>query len=111
MINDNNKTKICKKCGRELPLERFGVVNRIYTKYVCKDCFNEEMREKRHRQRIADDIETYYKDTSMQIQRKYKDIHPSRILTKAVSGINYIARGEKFISLLDYKSAWISSYG
>lgn len=111
MINDNNKTKICKKCGRELPLERFGVVNRIYTKYVCKDCFNEEMREKRHRQRIADDIETYYKDTSMQIQRKYKDIHPSRILTKAVSGINYIARGEKFVSLLDYKSAWVSSYG
>lgn len=46
MISDNKETKICKKCGRELPLERFGV-NHNYTRSMCKECFNEGMREKR----------------------------------------------------------------
>lgn len=110
MINDNNKTKICKKCGRELPLDKYAISNG-YIRSFCKDCGNKYHREHCQAKRMQANIELYKTDISMQIQHKYKDIHPSRILTKAVSGINYIARGEKFVSLLDYKSAWVSSYG
>lgn len=63
--------KICKKCGRELPLDKFGI-NHNYTRSMCKECFNEGMREKRYQQRLSDGIETYHKDKSMKIQRKYK---------------------------------------
>lgn len=110
MINDNKETKICKKCGRELPLDKFGI-NNGYIGSLCKDCNNKYHREYRHAKRMQANIEMYNTDISMQIQRKYKHINSSRILTKAVSGINYIAKGEKFVSLLDYKNAWISSYG
>lgn len=68
---DYNETKVCKKCGRELPLDKFGI-NHNYTRNVCKECFNEGMREKRYQQRLSDGIEIYHKDKSMKIQRKYK---------------------------------------
>ena len=110
MINDNKETKICKRCGRELPLDKFGI-NNGYIRSFCKDCNNKYHREYRHAKRMQANIEMYNTDISMQIQRKYKHINSSRILTKAVSGINYIARGEKFVSLFDYKNVWISSYG
>lgn len=110
MINDNKETKICKRCGRELPLDKFGI-NNGYIRSFCKDCNNKYHRGYRHAKRMQANIEMYNTDISMQIQRKYKHINSSRILTKAVSGINYIARGEKFVSLFDYKNAWISSYG
>ena len=53
--------KICKKCGRKLPIDKFGI-NHNYTRCVCKECFNEGMREKRYQQRLSDSIETYHKD-------------------------------------------------
>ena len=110
MINDNKETKICKRCGRELPLDKYAISNG-YIRSFCKDCGNKYNRERRHAKRMQANIELYKTDISMQIQRKYKHINSLRILTKTVSGINYIARDEKFVSLLDYKSAWISSYG
>ena len=48
--------KICKKCGRELPIDKFGI-NHNYIRSMCKECFNEGMREKRYRQRLSDGIE------------------------------------------------------
>lgn len=30
----NNETKICKKCGRELPIDKFGI-NHNYTR-ICQ---------------------------------------------------------------------------
>ena len=44
MISEDKETKICKKCGRLLPLERYGI-NHNYTRNICKECFNEGMRE------------------------------------------------------------------
>lgn len=110
MYSDDKGTKICKKCGRELPLERYAF-SKGRVRSVCKDCSNEYHREYRYNKRMRSDMELYNTDKSMQIQRKYKNIHQSRILTKTVSEINYIARGEKFVSLLDYKNAWISTHG
>ena len=110
MINNNKETKICKRCGRKLPLDKYAISNG-YMRNICIDCNNKYHREYRHAKRMQVNIELYKTDISMQILRKYKHINPSRILTKMVSGINYMARGEKFVSLLDYKSAWVSSYG
>lgn len=47
MINDNKETKICKRCGRELPLDKFGI-NNGYIRSFCKDCNNKYHREYRH---------------------------------------------------------------
>lgn len=40
------KTKVCAKCGRELPVERFGrnKKNKFGLKSYCKDCENENCR-------------------------------------------------------------------
>mgnify|MGYP004647550943 CR=1 FL=1 len=43
MISEDKETKICKKCRRKLPLEKFGI-NHNYTRSMCKECFNEIMR-------------------------------------------------------------------
>ncbi len=34
MINDNKETKICKRCGRELPLDKFGINNGYIKKFL-----------------------------------------------------------------------------
>lgn len=110
MLNDNKETKICKKCGRELPLDRFKSRYK-YIYCVCKECFNEGMREKRYQQRLLDGLEIYHKDKSMKIQRKYKKPYHFQILYRSESEIKNIARDEVFVRLLDYKSAWVSNYG
>lgn len=110
MISEDKETKICKKCGRELPLDKFGI-NHNYTRSMCKECFNEEMREKRYQQRLSDGIETYHKDKSMKIQRKYKKPYHFQILYRSESGIDTIAKDEVFVRLFDYKSVWTSNYG
>lgn len=102
--------KICKKCGRELPIDKFGI-NHNYTRSMCKECFNEGMREKRYQQRLSDGIKIYHKDKSMKIQRKYKKPYHFQILYRSESGIDTIAKDEVFVRLFDYKSVWTSNYG
>ena len=53
--NNNKETKICKKCGRELSLDKF-IIKQNYIYGVCKDCYNESRREKRYQQRLSDSI-------------------------------------------------------
>ena len=108
--NNNKETKICKKCGRELPLDKF-IIKQSYIYGVCKDCYNESRREKRYQQRLSDSIEIYHKDKSMKIKRKYKKPYHFQILYRSESGIPNIAKDEVFVRLFDYKSAWTSNYG
>lgn len=50
---EEHQTKICTKCGRELPLEMFGKGNSKYGKRSwCKDCMNEASREYNRRKKI-----------------------------------------------------------
>ena len=46
-IKNNNETKICKCCGRELPLSSFAKSGKKYTRKICKSCENKQRREKR----------------------------------------------------------------
>ena len=111
MISENNiETKKCKRCGRILPLENFGV-SRNYIKCVCKECTNKEQRAKRLQKRIKHGLEIYSQDKSMKIQRRFKKPYPYQKLDKSESNIPNIARDEIFVRLLDYKSAWVSNYG
>lgn len=99
-IKSNNETKICKCCGRELPLSSFAKSGKKYTRKICKSCENKQRREKREDNRFSNGIEQYLSDDSMHIQRQYKKINKDRILRKKVSGIDFCAKDEKFVKLL-----------
>ena len=108
MKSENNKeTKICKRCGRELPLSNYRMIYGKNPSLICNKCTNDVRLENYHKKYL----EEYKTNDSMRIHREYKKINSSRILTKVVSGIDYIAKDEKFVCLLDYKDAWVSGYG
>lgn len=107
---DNKETKKeCKKCGRVLPLNEFKVINNCI-QTMCKECFNKRIREKRLQQKIENNLQVYYQDKSMKIERKYKKIYSFQVLDESKSGIPNISIDEVFVRLFDYKSTWISNY-
>lgn len=110
-IKSNNETKICKCCGRELPLSSFAKNGKNYIRKICKSCMNKQRREKNAEDRMNNRIEQYLSDDSMHIKRQYKKINQDRILRKKISGIDFCAKDEKFVRLMYYKDAWISNYG
>lgn len=111
IIKNNNETKVCKCCGRELPLNEF---NFMYGKnYVntCKECVSKKQQDSRKKANYEKGLQQYLVDDSMHIQRQYKKINKDRILRKKISGIDFCAKNEKFVRLMYYKDAWISNYG
>lgn len=109
MFNDI-KTKICSKCGKELPIDQF----RLYTfnghqrfGNKCRMC-EEAKRQQKHYDSF---LEVYKSDPSMQVQRMFKKIAPWCVLNKSSLGIKGVTRDERFVKLLYYKDSWISSYG
>lgn len=110
-IKNNNETKICKCCGRELPLSSFAKNGKNHIRKICKSCMNKQRREKNAEDRMNNRIAQYLSDDSMHIQRQYKKINQDRILRKKISGIDFCAKDEKFVKLMYYKDAWISNYG
>lgn len=108
------ETKVCKACGRELPLERFPRNYKTYYHSVCKECNNAARVTKRaalRAEKEAADIEEYLMDKSLHMKRQYKKIDAWRILSKAEHGFKLKASQEKFVKLLDYKETWVSNYG
>ena len=92
---DYNETKVCKKCGRELPIDKFGI-NHNYTRSMCKECFNEGMREKRYQQRLSDSIETYHKDKC-----NYAP-YDKRLYISKLEFFQHILEGSKSMSKLQH---------
>ena len=91
-----NETKACKVCGRELPIENYIMIygkNRLHT---CKEC----TKKSREKSLYESALQQYLSDESMHFKRKYKKIDSSRILRKNESGIDFIARDERFVKLL-----------
>lgn len=112
MLNDNKETKICKKCGRELPLDRFrfsSANGHPYYRGLCKDCegvyFKEHSKKKREKEFIFSD------NVEIRIGREFKEINPARILNIADLGIIPCGTDEVFVRLMDYKDTWLSNYG
>ena len=96
-------TKECKVCGRELQINEFPLKGGR----TCKECNNKKNRDLAAQKRI----EQYLSDESMHFKRKYKKIDSSRILRKKDSGIDFLAKDERFVKLLYYKDTWYSSHG
>lgn len=110
-VTEYEETKICKKCGRILPVDKFRIVKgQFYNPYYlsqCKKCeyiYQREYLEKKNRIQFPDDME-------MLFHRHYKDIKPERILD--ISNFKFIPLGtdEVFVKLMDYKNTWLSNYG
>lgn len=110
-VIESEAAKICKKCGRILPIEKFRIVkgqfNNPYYLNHCKECEYKRVRsylEKKKKVEFSDGLEIL-------ITRKYKEIKPERILD--ISNLNIIPIGtdEIFVKLMDYKNAWLSNYG
>lgn len=110
-INENVKTKVCKCCGRELPLSEFTLMYGKNHTNTCKECVNKKQRDSREKSNYEKGLQQYLADDSMHIKRLYKEINSNRILRKKISGIKHCTRDEKFVKLLYYKDAWISNYG
>lgn len=111
MNTEVTQTKICKKCGRILPVEKFRLVKgQFHNPYYlghCKECeykYQRRYLEEKNKIEFADNIE-------MLIERHYKEIKPDRVLD--ISQINIIPLGtdEMFVKLMDYKNTWLSNYG
>lgn len=110
-ITEKVETKICKKCGRILPVDKFRIVKgQFYNPYYlsqCKECEYKYQRaylEKKNQIQFPDDME-------MLIQRHYKDIRPERILDLSNLKIIPLGTDEMFVKLMDYKNVWLSNYG
>ena len=105
----SEQTKRCKECGRELPLDNFIKINGKTYYNVCKECHGKKVQETKFNNKI--DSGKITEDDFVVIERKYKKIASYRTLRKSESGIDHIARDEKFVKLMDYKDSWISNYG
>lgn len=110
MINEiKSERKLCKSCGRNLPLNNFvKLVGGSYL-HTCNKCIGKKMQETKFNNKLKSG-EITEKDFVV-IERIYKKISNERVLRKSVSGIPHIARDEKFVKLFDYKDSWISNYG
>ena len=107
----DNETKICKKCGRELPLNKFrlmqGKFHNPYYLGQCKECeyiYQRNYLEKKNEEVFSDNLEYL-------IDIQYKKIKPERILDIAALDIIPIGTDEIFVKLMDYKNVWLSNYG
>lgn len=115
-MNDNKikyeETKVCNKCGRELPLEKM-LSNKMkdgtrkYNSRVCKECYYNRKKQ----QRKYKNIQAFLADESMKLKRKLKEVRHERILSIEQSEIVPINNDEIFVKLLDYRDVWISNYG
>lgn len=111
MNTEVTQTKICKKCGRILPIEKFRLVKgQFHNPYYlghCKECEYKYQRgylEEKNKIEFADNIE-------MLIERHYKEIKPERILDISKLDIIPLGTDEVFVKLMDYKNSWLSNYG
>ena len=111
MNTEISQTKICKKGGRLMPIEKFNLIkgqyNNPYYLNQCKECEYKRQREyleKKNKIEFSDDLEIL-------IKRQYKVIKPERILD--ISKLKFIPLGtdEIFVKLMDYKDTWLSNYG
>ena len=106
-----NETKICKKCGRLLPIAKFRLVKgQFHNPYYlghCKECEYKYQRgylEEKNKIEFSDSLEIL-------IERKYKSIKKERILDISSTGIIPIGTDEMFIKLMECKNTWLSNYG
>ena len=107
--NDVKKTKICIKCGRELPLEQFYIHDsKGNRKARCKDCCSEDRKKRRKINKAEKELDKKGIN-KFKIERKYKNIYDKRILD--VGNLELVAEDEIFVTVMDCPYLYISNYG
>lgn len=109
MSNKENETKICRICGRELPIDFFLIRTDTKTRRSeCPDCRKKLCNEyyKKHQQLI-----TFPDDFPIIFDRKYKKIGQERILDIQKLGFEPCADDEIFVRPADALDFYISNYG
>ncbi len=108
---ENRTTKVCNKCGKALPIEKFRLVKgQFYNPYYLSQC--KECEYKYQRQYVSKKKEVKFSNNlEILIERKYKDIRPERILDIFNTDIIPLGTDEIFVKLMDYKDIWLSNYG
>lgn len=107
--------KICKKCGRLLPIENFrlckGQFGNPYYRGYCKSCeaeYDRQYMKNKHQKEytFADNLEII-------AERRFKKIDNERILNinEIELNVNLLGIDEIFVKLMDYKDTWLSNYG
>lgn len=109
--NKEYETKICKKCRRLLPIEKFRLVRgQFYNPYYlnqCKECeykYQRNYLEEKSKIKFPENLEIL-------INRQYKTIKKERILDITNMDIVPLGTDEIFVKMMDYKNAWLSNYG
>lgn len=110
-MKETSETKVCIKCGRELPFDKFRLMkSKYYAPYYlgrckeCEDVYYREYMEAKNKIQFSDNIE-------LLIDIKYKDIKPERILDISRLKIIPLGTDEVFVKLMDYRNIWLSNYG
>lgn len=110
-----DENKICKKCGRILPIQNFrlatGQFGNPYYRGSCKECeakYDKEYKKKKNEKEF-----TFSDNLEILVDRQYKEINPKRILDVSALDIDVTLMGtdEIFVKLMDYKDTWMSNYG
>lgn len=103
--------KVCNKCGRELPIEKFRIMdNQESAPYYLgqfKDCeyiYQRKYLENKNEIKFSDDLE-------MLIDIQYKEIKAERILDLSKTDISEIGTDEIFVRMMDYRDYYFSNYG
>lgn len=106
-----DETKICKRCGKLLPIEKFrlktGVFKNPYYSGICKPCevdYDREHKKKLNTITFPDNVDIFF-------EREFKTIHPSRILDMSDIDITLLGTDEIFAQMIDYRNTYISNYG
>ena len=107
MNSEDKETKICKKCGRELPLERFRLASANGIKYYRGSCLEcDALYDKEYSMKKMEKEFAFSDNMKMLISREYKEINPARILDISSLRIIPIGTDEIFVKLMDYKDTY-----
>jgi hypothetical protein len=111
-----DEAKICKKCGRILPIENFRLKRGKYFQNPyfsghCKECEKKYYKGIVKKKRAKE--YTFSDDLEIITERKFKKINKERILDIDNIGLDIVLLGtdEIFVKLMDYKETWLSNYG
>lgn len=107
----NEQYRVCKKCGRELPINKFRLIRgKFQNPYYLGHC--KECEYKQNRAYLKEKNQIKFSDNlQILIPRQYKFLKPERVFDSGNVGITPLKQDEIFVKLMDYKDIWLSNYG
>lgn len=83
------QTKVCKCCGRELPIENFKVTRFRTRASVCNECVNAKMHDNKIRKQQQDEMEKARENAKKNERQKVLEQYTPRELIEELSRRGY----------------------